>query len=112
MTTSAGAGAMTTGGGAVAMTTGGVHLCIATSQYRSFRGLPYAAPPLGKLRWTPPQPPAPWGGVLDATQYKHNCIQKEQFDPKQPRDTLVPQQRQWGDCGSCGPPRQSASSLG
>ena len=88
MTTSAGAGAMTTGGGAVAMTTGGVHLCIATSQYRSFRGLPYAAPPLGKLRWTPPQPPAPWGGVLDATQYKHNCIQKEQFDPKQPRDTL------------------------
>ena len=61
---------------------------VATSQYRSFRGLPYAAPPLGKLRWTPPQPPAPWGGVLDATQYKHNCIQKEQFDPKQPRDTL------------------------
>ena len=61
---------------------------VATSQYRSFRGVPYAAPPLGKLRWAPPQPPAPWGGVLDATQYKHNCIQKEDFDPKQPRSTL------------------------
>src|SRR4029077_20972462 len=32
-----------------------------------FRGLPYAAPPTGRLRWRAPQPPAEWHGVRDAT---------------------------------------------
>jgi para-nitrobenzyl esterase len=34
-----------------------------------FRGIPYAAPPLGPLRFAPPQPAAPWSGVLDATRF-------------------------------------------
>lgn len=60
-----------------------------TNRYRSFRGLPFAAPPLGKLRFAPPAPVEPWSvsEARDATEYKHNCIQGT-FDPAQPRDTL------------------------
>ena len=35
----------------------------------AFKGIPYARPPVGELRWKPPQPPAPWSGTLMATQY-------------------------------------------
>lgn len=36
---------------------------------RAYRGLPYAAPPVGELRWRPPQPPQPWAGVRDGTRF-------------------------------------------
>ena len=41
----------------------------------AFRGLPYAAPPVGELRWRAPQPPDSWQGVRDATQYAASCPQ-------------------------------------
>ncbi len=34
-----------------------------------FSGIPYAAPPVGKLRWQPPQPAAPWSGVRECNRY-------------------------------------------
>jgi para-nitrobenzyl esterase len=34
-----------------------------------FKGIPYAAPPVGNLRFKPPTPAEPWSGVLDATNY-------------------------------------------
>src|SRR5947209_13557256 len=40
-----------------------------------FLGLPYAASPTGDLRWRPPQPPAGWEGVRDATQFAPSCPQ-------------------------------------
>jgi para-nitrobenzyl esterase len=44
-------------------------------QVFEFLGIPYAAPPEGKLRWMPPQPVAPWSDPLDASQYGHTCPQ-------------------------------------
>src|SRR5271169_2464526 len=34
-----------------------------------FRGIPYAAPPVGDLRWKPPQPVAPWLGIRECTRF-------------------------------------------
>jgi para-nitrobenzyl esterase len=40
-----------------------------------FLGIPYAAPPVGDLRWQPPQPPAPWSTPRDATVFGNHCPQ-------------------------------------
>lgn len=40
-----------------------------------FLGIPYAAPPVGNLRWRPPRPHAPWSRVLEATKYGPICLQ-------------------------------------
>ncbi|HUV70178.1 MAG TPA: carboxylesterase family protein [Terracidiphilus sp.] len=42
---------------------------------KAFLGLPYAAPPVGNLRWKAPQPPTPWNGVRDATTFGNRCEQ-------------------------------------
>src|SRR6185295_12088179 len=39
------------------------------------KGIPFAAPPVGELRWRPPQPVARWTGVRQATEYGANCMQ-------------------------------------
>lgn len=39
----------------------------------AFKGIPFAAPPVGPLRWKPPTPPTPWAHVLDATQFGSTC---------------------------------------
>ena len=46
-----------------------------TSSGFAFLGVPYAAPPVGDLRWRPPAPPRSWHGVRDATQFGASCPQ-------------------------------------
>ena len=46
-----------------------------TGTVDQFLGMPYAAPPVGALRWEPPQPPAPWQGIRSALSYGNRCPQ-------------------------------------
>jgi len=41
----------------------------------SFKGIPFAAPPVGDLRWKPPAPAKPWTGVRKADAYASGCMQ-------------------------------------
>lgn len=45
------------------------------SGVRAYLGIPYAAPPVGELRWQPPQPPARWSGTRDGTAFGDRCAQ-------------------------------------
>ena len=59
----------------VAATENGPVRGLQTETMKNFLGIPYAAPPVGDLRWRPPQPAAPWKGVRDATQFANHCPQ-------------------------------------
>jgi para-nitrobenzyl esterase len=59
----------------VASTADGAVRGTATGGTDEFLGIPYATPPVGPLRWRPPQPAAQWRGVRDATQFAPHCPQ-------------------------------------
>ncbi len=48
----------------------------------AFKGIPYAAPPVGELRWKSPQPVRPWDGVRDHTQFGPRCLSALEHDPE------------------------------
>ena len=41
---------------------------------KAFLGIPYAAPPVGDLRWKAPVPVAKWAGVKKATEFGSHCM--------------------------------------
>src|SRR5579863_9458835 len=43
----------------------------------AYKGVPFAAPPVGDLRWRPPQPVAHWEGVRNADHFGAACMQNE-----------------------------------
>uniref|UniRef100_A0A914DSV8 Carboxylesterase type B domain-containing protein n=2 Tax=Acrobeloides nanus TaxID=290746 RepID=A0A914DSV8_9BILA len=53
----------------------GEYLTIGANDFAVFKGIPYAAPPVGSLRFQAPEPPAQWRGVMNATQYAPMCAQ-------------------------------------
>ncbi len=64
------------------------------NQVRIFLGVPYAAQPVGPLRWKPPQPAVKWAAVKETTQFGSRCMQTSPFpdmifhDPGQSEDCL------------------------
>src|SRR5688572_15650894 len=55
---------------------------------RVFKGLPFAAPPVGTLRWREPQPPASWQGVRPATEFGPRCMQGQGANATTSEDCL------------------------
>jgi para-nitrobenzyl esterase len=53
---------------------------IRNGKEKAFLGLPYAAPPIGNLRWKAPQQPASWRGTRDATSFGNRCEQWHVWD--------------------------------
>ena len=45
----------------------------------AFKGIPFAAPPVGSLRWQPPQPAAKWKGVRATKDFGSRCIQSSGY---------------------------------
>ena len=52
------------------------------SDVRIFRGIPYAAAPVGELRWRSPKPFGTWTGIREATQFGAQALQGETFGPR------------------------------
>jgi para-nitrobenzyl esterase len=54
----------------------------------AYLGIPYAAPPVGTLRWREPQAAAKWQGVRAADKFGNDCVQHRQYDQPQSEDCL------------------------
>ena len=59
--------------------TGGKVVGVVKDGIASFKGIPFAAPPTGDLRWKAPQPVKPWSGEKKADTFGPNCMQDASF---------------------------------
>lgn len=70
-----------------------------------FKGIPYAAPPVGALRWAEPQDPEPWTEVLACDAYADAAVQPPYTE------TIMSPESQWGEFYPDGPPKNSEDCL-
>jgi para-nitrobenzyl esterase len=68
-------------------TTHGTVIGLRSGSTECFLGIPYAAAPIGELRWKAPQPASDWTGVRQATQFGPACLQPRA--PRAPESCLV-----------------------
>jgi len=54
------------------------------SGIRVFKGIPYAAPPVGELRWKAPQPVQPWNGIRSIAEWGPRCVQSSRLGDLDP----------------------------
>jgi para-nitrobenzyl esterase len=66
----------------------------------SYLGVPYAAPPVGDLRWRRPQPASKWQGTRAADRFGNDCVQHRQYDQPQSEDCLY--LNVWAPAGAAG----------
>ena len=72
----------------IAETTSGPVRAIAGDGLLSFLGVPFAAPPMGELRWSPPKEPEAWEAPLDANTYSPECGHVPGFTSRGDEDCL------------------------
>lgn len=70
--------------------TGGIVRGVTEAGVSSFKGIPYAAPPVGQFRWRPPQPVVKWDTVRDGSKYCAECPQAGRggYSPNASEDCL------------------------
>lgn len=72
---------------ALVQTSAGMLRGVVAEDHRLFAGIPYAAPPVGQLRWQLPEPAPDWDGVRDATRFGPRCPQPLDGDIELGRQT-------------------------
>ena len=76
---SAWSAAETAGSTVIVVTHEGAVQGLSQGKVLNFKGIPYAAPPVGDLRWALPRPAKPWTGVKDATHFGNGCPQVQRY---------------------------------